>query len=527
MRSILRLAALSIVILVATACARQGMPSGGPKDVAPPQVTGTFPDNGSLHFAANEFSVAFDEYITLKEADNNVLVSPPMSPKADIRAKGRSVVVRLRDTLLPNTTYSFQFLNAIADLNEGNLLEHYQYVFSTGESLDSMTIRGIVKDALTMKAPEGEGFVSVLLCDDTLGVRYQTRCNKEGHFVFNHIKDDRYRLVALRDENRNLRLDTTETMAFSDTLVQSVAMPRDSSAVAPLTLLLSTPERERQRVLASEYVAKDRLRIVSKCPMVEPDLACDKPLYWRLNTGRDTLTVWIDAKADSLRLTLCDASGLNDTLRLRYRSLGRPGQPSALARPQPNYASSLPFFDTLAFTLPHPFTLAQTDSILAYLSADSTEQGVASCLPLTPLHSNTDTPKSIDLRILWRPTPGKQYHLRLLSPDTLALSLEATKPEQYGNIILTMEGTGIVELLTEQGVALQRKPATPHLRFDHLKPGNYRLRLIDDRNGDGRWTPGDYYLQRQPENIYYFPKTLTVRENWDMEETWTPAHEQQ
>ena len=177
------------------------MPTGGPKDTQPPKVQRSLPDSRTLSFADNQFYIEFDEYVVLKDADNNVLVSPPLKNKPEIKTKGRGVQVKIKDTLAENTTYLFQFKDAIADFNEGNLLPSLEYVFSTGSYIDSMTVRGRVVDALTFK-PREEA-VSVWLMSlaeaerfmSTYGdsaapapkLAYATRCNKDGSFVFNYM----------------------------------------------------------------------------------------------------------------------------------------------------------------------------------------------------------------------------------------------------------------------------------------------------------------------------------------------------
>ena len=56
--------------------------------------------------------------------------------------------------------------------------------------------------------------------------------------------------------------------------------------------------------------------------------------------------------------------------------------------------------------------------------------------------------------------------------------------------------------------------------FEYLAPKTFFLRLYVDVDGDGKWTTGDWLLKRQPEPIYYYPKKLKLRANWDFEETF-------
>ena len=196
MKRIYILSLLAFTLAVVLSCAKQGYPSGGPKDEKPPVVLSTTPANGSLNFGEKQFSIAFDEYVNIKDAENNILVSPPMNTKPEYTTKGRSVVVKLKDTLMPNTTYLFQFKEGIVDFNEGNPLPSFEYVFSTGSSIDSMTLRGQVLDAFTLKPfsqvvtvmAYGESQMADTLGDSIVAKvqpMYATRTDKEGNFALN------------------------------------------------------------------------------------------------------------------------------------------------------------------------------------------------------------------------------------------------------------------------------------------------------------------------------------------------------
>lgn len=310
-------------LFVLSACAKQGFPSGGPKDETPPVVLGTTPQNGTLNFNFKEFSILFDEYVNVKDADNNILVSPTMSKKPEYSTKGRSVVVKLKDTLHANTTYLFQFKEGIVDFNEGNALPSYEYVFSTGSSIDSMTLRGKVLDALTDK-PRTETITVLAYPESSLTPpdsalttpqgdsivakeqpMYMTRCDKEGNFTLNHLRPGRYLLLAIEDGDKNLRLTGDEPVAFLDTLAVAVKMPpapdtttldstsasdslakvADTLAPTPGTATLahdstattsdvysyimkiSQDKKEKQRISKSEFLRKSRIQIVTKVPL--------------------------------------------------------------------------------------------------------------------------------------------------------------------------------------------------------------------------------------------------------------------
>ena len=559
----------SAIIFLTGSCAKQGYPSGGPQDRTPPLVSKATPPNETTDFHAKQFFVEFDEYVVLRDAANNVLVSPPMDPKPEYVNKGRGILVRLRDTLQPNTTYLFQFKEAVADFTEGNVLPSLEYVFSTGGSIDSMTLSGRVVDAQTL-TPHKES-VTVLLFDTTLDSAsflppdttlkpaprtiaplYQTRCDKEGHFRFNYIKPGQYRLLAIEDGDKNLLLGIDEPMAFLDTVVTALTMPRTVDSAADTThatdtlppahlLLMSAPDHTAQRVTTSDFTQKGRAIVVTARPMEAPRVeSLGDAVVWHLNPSRDTLTLWTRlAATDSLRLVLSDTSGLHDTLRMRYRPVKTPRLSATSATALKiacNCEGSLPYYDTVRLQFSIPVQLHTSDTLplgaLWCLSSDSTTSDTVALRPDSNTLALWDG--TLSATADWTPEPGKKYTLRLLpgvlhdlygqQNDTMVWITKVSQPEQYGNLSVTLTGSTerhIVELLNEKGDVLQRRPASDKVVFPHLKPAKYCLRAFDDRNGNGRWDAGDFYKNLQPERVTYFEKLLDVRANWDFEEKWT------
>ena len=187
-----------VLLVFAAGCARQGYPSGGPKDTDAPKALDAKPLNESRNFAERQFYIQFDEYVTLKNAEQNVIISPPMDPKPEFTTKGRGVLVKIKDTLQPGTTYLFQFKEAIADFTEGNLLPSFEYVFSTGDAMDTMMVAGRVLNARDGKPWSETVTVLAYNGDDTVVSRV-TRADKNGRFAFHYIPAGSYRIVALED----------------------------------------------------------------------------------------------------------------------------------------------------------------------------------------------------------------------------------------------------------------------------------------------------------------------------------------
>ena len=227
MKHILVATALLLTAFLAQRCANAVAPTGGPKDETPPKVVATVPENQSVNFIGKKIELTFDEYITLENANQNVMISPPLSEKPDIKLKNKTVIIKFKETLAANTTYTINFGAAIKDLHEGNQLKDYVYSFSTGDHIDTLCIAGTVLYAEDKKPVEG-AYVSLYAADrdnlDSLPMttvpNYLTKTDKEGKFSLNGLADKKYLVFALKDANANLYFDLpNEEVAFLDTLV--------------------------------------------------------------------------------------------------------------------------------------------------------------------------------------------------------------------------------------------------------------------------------------------------------------------
>ncbi len=180
------------------------------------------PENYSRHFNATKVSVDFDEYIVLDNVNQELVVSPPLDEKPVVKLKGKTLIIEINGELHENTTYTFNFGSAIKDLHEGNKLLNYEYVFSTGDVLDSLSVRGTLTYAFDLKKPEEPMFVMLYgdLRDSVPLVEppfYIGRSDEKGNFSINNLRPDVYKLFALKDANNNFLYDLpSEEIAFLD-----------------------------------------------------------------------------------------------------------------------------------------------------------------------------------------------------------------------------------------------------------------------------------------------------------------------
>ena len=191
--------------IIASSCAQIGMPVGGPRDSLPPVLLASDPINRSLHFKEKVITLTFNEYIELKNLQENLIVSPTPIINPVITSKLKQVKITLRDTLQPNTTYNIQLGNSIQDINENNPYRNFNYVFSTGDYIDSMKFSGNVLLAETGKS---DSTLLALLYNDLSDSavykkrpKYISRLDSSGNFSFRNLAPGTYHLFALKDES--------------------------------------------------------------------------------------------------------------------------------------------------------------------------------------------------------------------------------------------------------------------------------------------------------------------------------------
>lgn len=342
MKPFLRKLLGAVVIGVALySCASVGRIEGGPIDETPPHFIAGNPAPGALHTKKNKISIEFDEFIKLDKPNEKVVISPPQVQQPEIKASGKKVVITLQDTLKANTTYTFDFGDAIQDNNEGNPLENFSYSFSTGQNLDSMAVAGTVLNAANLEPVKGMlvGLHSNLEDSAFTKLPFERvgRTDSRGRFSIRGVAPGKYRIYALQDADQNFAFSQpSEILAFNDSIIipsMEERMRQDTTWVDSLTvdtivdrkftyflpddvLLRSFKEQYfSQRFIKAERLTPEKFSLYFSAP------ADTLPLLKGLNfdeqdafiieqtTGRnDTIHYWIKDsliyKQDSLKLSM-------------------------------------------------------------------------------------------------------------------------------------------------------------------------------------------------------------------------------
>ena len=312
-------------VLLLMACARMGSPDGGWYDEDPPRILATHPVERSTGVTAKRMTIYFDEYIKLADATQNVIVSPPQLEMPEIQAKGRKIVIELKDSLRPNTTYTVDFSDAISDNNEDNPLGNYAYVFSTGEQIDTMQVAGHIINAENLEPVKG---ILVGLYDDLADSVFRTkpllrvaRTDGNGHFVIKGVAPGQYRVYALQDADGNYRLSQKSEMIgfshetwnpYSQMDVRQDTIWRDElhiDSIAKVPFLHYYPDdvllQAFQEVQTDRYLLKterqdaDRINIFfsyghPQLPVIRGlNFNADDAFIIESNAAKDSLTYWL------------------------------------------------------------------------------------------------------------------------------------------------------------------------------------------------------------------------------------------
>ena len=517
-----------LLTLVFTACAKRGTPDGGPEDFTPPQYVRASPENFTTNFDAEEIEIHFNEFIQLNEAQRQIIVSPPMDPKPIITPLGtasRSIKIQILDTLQPNTTYAINFGRSIQDNNAGNPLSFFQYIFSTGSYIDSLSVSGNIKDAYLKETPQ---FISVMLYevdstynDSTVykeSPRYITNTlDSLTTFELNYLKEGTYQMVALNDLNSNNRFDPEkEKIAF---LKDPITIPTDS--VYDLSLFQEVLEFSvnRPKQVAGQHV------IFGFTGVVKPD-SLDIRMYpaveeldhrITLDREKDTLHYWYkpQLERDSLQFVV-ETPAFRDSLLTRRTEMP---------------LDSL----TITFDPSGTLNLNQSVNILPSIPLDSINETYISLMDqdtlAVPFSLEYDEFRN-SILLEFEKKESQRYNFQALPGaftgffgsvnDTITAQFRTQALSDYGNVVVNLQNVKqypiIVQLTDEGGKMLAEQTSTSgtSFSFNLLEPGPYFVRVIYDANENGKWDTGSYLGKTQPEEIVYFPDQLDVRANWDV-----------
>ncbi|MDR1436966.1 MAG: Ig-like domain-containing protein [Candidatus Symbiothrix sp.] len=569
---------LALAICGFYACASLGSPTGGDYDIEPPHFLNSKPLPNSIEFKGNKIELHFDEYIAIEKPSEKVIITPPQQKAPVIKAVGRKITVELKDTLIPNTTYTFDFTDGIVDNNEKNPVEGFTFAFSTGDVLDSLILSGLLLNAENLEPMPN---IMVGLHADPADTAFTSRpflrtsqTNDKGQFWIRNVAPGAYHVFALADMNRDFKFDQPgEAIAFLDTLflpsfepaVRMDTLWKDSLTVDTIRevhynrftpdnirLFLFNEDFEPQYFSKAERPDENQFILHFNSGKTPPPDLCltenepEKNWYIReYSPDKKSLTGWITDslvyKRDTLLIemnyladdTLNNLIPFTDTLRLVHRKK-EPQKKEKENEPKPEFmdvkitpSGTLEVYDTLRITFSEPLPRLDTAAIAILQKVDTLWE--KRNFPLIP---DTLNPRAFYIINTW--PYGQEYQLQIDSAAIRSIYNRENNPvnvkwrtpaeEDYGHLYIKVEGTegpGFGQLLDGSEKIVKESPLNAgELTFENIKPGKYYLRYIDDTNNNGKWDTGNYAGKKQPEAVYYFPSFFEIKKFWELEHTW-------
>ncbi len=514
-----KLLSITSIILLATSCARVGRPTGGEKDTTPPKVIFTKPAQQSVRFKGNEIILQFNELVTIKDIQKNLLISPPPEQMPLIIPNGiasKTFTLKFQNGLQAQTTYSINFGESIADYNENNPLKNFQLIFSTGDQIDSLQFKGKAVSLYQTEKPKKIiiGLYPESNFNDSLVFKekpyYVTVAGKNGDFKFTHLKQGIYRLLAIGDENNDYKYKQgKEWIGF---LPNKINIPADSTATVYLFQEPMRPSIDKITQLSSNHIQiafkgnADSLKIKALSP-VSKELIIKKTKIYEY---------WYKSSQDSIRL-LIQLNSKTKKFRKKRNSVK----------------------DSLVISLPKNLRLNPLDTLLIKSNMPLSDFDSGKILLLKdslPVKFKPVFNIRKDLYILFDKNPGENYQFTLLPGsltgfsgeklrDTIHTKIAIPPPESFGNLYVKLLNTGktpkFIELLRNKKIVRKTTSSTKDVfEFKYLKPDQYTLRIIFDRNNNNRWDSGDYLHHIQAEKTFEPKKKIEIRANWDVNQQY-------
>ncbi len=456
----LAILACFFITLLLSSCGQPAPPTGGPRDSLPPILARSSPAPSTKNFSGNRIVLEFDEYVLVENPFEKLVFSPVPKVNPVVEGKLKTVTIRLKDTLEPNTTYSIDFGSAIKDVNENNILRNFRYTFSTGPVIDSLELSGRVFIAETGKTDSTIIAVLHRSMDDSAVTkqmpRYYTRLDKDGNFTFRYLAPGQYNLFAIGEADGGKKYDQqSELIAFLNEPV--------------------TPGQTKPVIMYAFSELADEPEEISK------PAAAAKP-----------------------------ASPRNkDDKRLKYATSLENGRQDILNDFVITFENPLASYDSSKLI----FTDENFQPISRYsLLADTIPSKLI-------IKHQWEAGKKYNL-ILQKDFAADSIGNSITRTDTL--DFMSKREVDYGGVRINVSNLDtnlhpILLFFKGEKQELAVPITTSRIQYKLFRPGEYQIRILYDSNNNGKWDTGNYWQKLQPERVVARKQSLNIRPNWDNE----------
>lgn len=523
---------LILVALILVACARVGNPEGGAKDLTPPTFLRANIDTTRINVPTSlrELRLDFDEYVNLKNISQNLIISPPIKKIKKIlpsNLANKYILIRWDENLEENTTYNFNFGNAIVDNNEGNVLPYFNFAFSTGSEIDNLYISGEVKDALALPKQNLKKSVVVGLYRDEADFRqkpqYITKADEDGYFELNYLSKGQYTIIAFEDENENSVYDAgKEKVGF---LTEKINLTQSISG-KNITIY---PSQKPIKYVETKNTTGGMLMIFEGNPeKIEVKSISEELQNYKVShtPKSDSVMIWVAHNGNALK------KETSTPIKLSYITENKQDTISTFFKLNDNEnltlanqkGHSLP--PKKEFVISANMDLRQIDTQSWKLTSGNIPQN---------FEAKISAKKPNEIKIFADFISGKNYALTVpkqsVSSDfyqndkTYIFNFEIDTPENYGSLVLRLNNTPKthfwVQLLNQNGdIRYNQYTQNQEIKFTEIVPATYYARIIVDSNENEFWDKANFTENIHAEPVFTFEKPLSIRKLWEIVEDW-------
>ncbi|MHA8080258.1 Ig-like domain-containing domain [Aquirufa regiilacus] len=508
-------------------CAQTASPPGGKKDTLAPKIVSSIPLNKSKNYTGKKVELNFNEYVNIRNLNQELLITPNVGTY-ETRIRPTGVTLVLDSALHQNTTYTFNFRNAIEDMSERNIGKNIKLVFSSGTDIDSLQISGQVKHLETNKKLESI-LVGLYPFTDTLRIDqakpyYFTKTDTSGNYQIENIAAGKYYMAAFHDINNNLVYNSNKEPV--DFITENyIDLIKSQTQDFKIALQNQDPLKISKTTSTAKTVLYELSRGVKRID-IEP-----KTLAYQIESNRN-LRFYVGnvEHQDTVRITATVTDSLNRiatiSLKLKFREPNKKEKVvNAPLRIEVLPASNhlLSPEDSIVIKFPKPIVLINTKAISFVTGPDEEIQLPDEAYRWNSFVNELSIQKSyLPLRTKFDLKFSKHAFVSVEkdSSQTFTQSFEFQDLENYGSIsgqIKSPEGTHIFQLIkSDTKVLAYQQTGLNSFVFPHVEPGLYELRAIEDRNGNGVWDLGNFKTKEKPESVYFFTGKIKLKANFQI-----------
>jgi len=535
------------ISLIIFSCARQTTPEGGPKDLIKPELIKSTPEENQKNFKGKSIELYFSEEIKLKDPKDEILITPSIGKEPKFTAIGNKILITPETPFIDSTTYNINFRESIQDITESNAAEELHIAFSTGPTIDSLTISGNIVDSKSELPPEK--ITVALFMSDTFNIfehktSYYTKSDKKGYFKISNLKKGNYYVYAFDDKNKNLKVESTnEKYGFTQ---NAINLDRN---VDSIKLVLVNIDSRKIKLNSNRSNNKTTtLRFNKSITNYKAEL--ETPILSSFGDNQTEVVFYHPEdpkKQDSIKLRLTATDSLEQSYDSTFyikRGEAKAVKTTFSLSTQPpiiDYQtgtikvlakSNIPIakfnYDSSYISLDSATTIRLKDEDISY-DHQSKKFTIQTKIDTTILNktsneqtkSNSEKKRKENKEIVL----GKGFALSIYNDSSKKQKIELPRKQETktGSLTIeteTKESHFIVELIDQTGITTQKASNFKKHTFPGLT-GEFKIRIIKDANQNGKWDLGNIYRKIEPENITYYKSiegkfSIPIRENWEV-----------